>query len=83
MAEITTITENFTEILPPGLVGVRLTTITTSDTWVCPYFNEIGAVIGNNESDNDGVSVSWSGNTITIDPTTATDVITLIIAGRG
>jgi hypothetical protein len=83
MAAITSELSNFTELLPPGLIGVRLTTTSTSDTWTCPYFAEIIAAIGNNETDNDGVSVSWSGKVITVKPTTAADVITLIVAGRG
>jgi len=82
MAEITTPTTNSTELLPSGLVCVRLTTTTTSDTWICPYFHEIGVCIGNNESDNDGVGVAVSGQTITI-IAGATDVISLLISGRG
>ena len=83
MAEITTPTTNATELLPPGLVCVRLTTGSTSDTWICPYFQEIGVCIGNNESDNDGVGIGVSGRTITIKPTTGGDVIYLLISGRG
>jgi len=83
MAEITTPTTNFTEQLAiPGLAGVRLTTTTSSDTWVCPYFEEIIAVCANNESDNDGCDISWSGKTITI-VVGSGDVVTLLIAGRG
>ena len=83
MAEITSVTTNATELLPPGLVCVRLTTTSTSDTWVCPYFQDIVACIGNNETDNDGVGIGVSGKTITIKPTSGTDVISLLIAGRG
>jgi len=83
MAEITTVTTNGTELLNNGTVLVRLTTTSTSDTWVCPYFHEIGAVIGNNESDNDGVGIGVSTRTITIKPTTAGDVISLQVEGRG
>ena len=84
MSEITVPTTNATEqFAVPGLAVVRLTATSTSETWVCPYFEEIIAVVGNNESDNDGVSVSWSGKTITIAPPTSTDIITLMIAGRG
>ena len=83
MAEITTPTTNSTELLPSGLVCVRLTTTTSSDTWVCPYFQEIGVCIGNNESDDDGVGIGVSGQTITIKPTTGGDIISLLINGRG
>ena len=83
MAEITTHTKNATELLPPGIVCVDLTTTTTSDTWVCPYFQEIIAVIGNNQSDNDGVGIGVSTRTITVKPTTAGDIISLLIMGRG
>ncbi|KKN24749.1 hypothetical protein LCGC14_0891750 [marine sediment metagenome] len=83
MAEITTHTTNATELLPPGLVCVRLTTTTTSDTWVCPYFQELISVVPNNETDNDGVGIGVSGRTITIKPTTAGDIISLLIMGRG
>ena len=82
MAEITTHTTNATELLPPGLVCVRLTCTTTSETWQCPYFDEIIAVIPNNETDNDGVGIGISGKTITIKPTTGTDVISLLIMGK-
>ena len=83
MAEITTPTSNGTELCNDGTVLVTLTTTTTSDTWVCPYFQEIGAVIANNQSDNDGVGIGVSGQTITIKPTTAGDVINLQVEGRG
>ncbi len=83
MAEITAVTTNFTEQLAiPGVAGVRLTTTSASETWVCPYFAEILAVIANNESDNDGCDISWSGQTITI-VVGSGDVVTLLIAGRG
>ena len=82
MAELTP-TTNFTELLPANMAGVRLTTGSASDTYECPYFAEVGAVIGNNESDNDGVSIAVSGTAITIVPNTSGDVITLIICGRG
>ena len=83
MAEITSVTSNGTELCSDGTVLITLTTTTTSDTWVCPYFQEIGAVIGNNRSDNDGVGIGVSGQTITIKPTTAGDVIELQVEGRG
>ncbi len=83
MAEITTHTTNATELLPPGLVCVKLTTVSTSDTWQCPYFQEIIAVVPNNESDNNGVGIGISGQTITIKPPTAGDVISLLVTGRG
>ncbi len=83
MAEIETPTTNFTEILAiPGLIGVRLTTTSASETWICPYFEEIVAVVANNESDNDGCAISWSGKTITI-VVGEGDVVTLLVAGRG
>ncbi len=83
MAEITSPTSNGTELCSDGTVLVTLTTVSTSDTWVCPYFQEIGAVIANNQSDNDGVGIGVSGQTITIKPTTAGDVINLQVEGRG
>ncbi len=83
MTEITELTLNSTEIASDGTVLVTITTVSTSDTWICPYFQEIGAVIGNNQSDNDGVGIGVSGQTITIKPTTAGDVINLQVEGRG
>ena len=83
MTEITSLLDNATEILADGSVLVRITTLTTSDTWVCPYFEEIGVAIGNNESDNDGVGIGVSGRTITISVGTAGDVVTLQVEGRG
>ena len=83
MAEITSPTTNATEQLAvPGLAIVRLTTTSASETWICPYFEEIVAVVANNETDNDGCAISWSGKTITI-VVGSTDVVTLMIAGRG
>lgn len=82
MAEINVLT-NATEILAiPGLVLVRLKTGSSSDTWICPYFEEIVAVVANNESGNDGCDISWSGKTITI-VVGSGDVVTLLVAGRG
>lgn len=83
MALITTLTSNGTELVNDGTVLVTVTTTTTSDTIVCDYFQEIGAVIANNQTDNDGVGIGVSGQTITIKPTTAGDVINLQIEGRG
>ncbi len=83
MAEITEPLDNVTEILADGSVLVRLTTVSTSDTWVCPYFEEIGAAIGNNESDNDGVGIGVSGKTITLTVGTGGDIVTLQVEGRG
>ncbi len=83
MAEITTHTTNATELLPPGLVCVRLTTTTTSDTWQCPYFKDAIICVANNESDNDGVGIGISGQTITIKPSDGGDIISLLITGRG
>ena len=83
MAEITTLTLNSTELCNDGSVLVTITTGSTSDTWVCPYFQEIGAVIANNQSDNDGVGIGVSGQTITIKAPTAGDVINLQVEGRG
>ena len=83
MAEITSTTSNATEqFAVPGLAIVRLTTTSADETWVCPYFEEIIAVVANNESGNDGCDISWSGKTITI-VVGSGDVVTLMIAGRG
>ena len=77
-----TVTTNGTEVMPSGMVLVRLTTTATTDTYVCPYFSQIIAVVGNNESDTDGVGVGWTGQTITLTVADAGDVVTLLIAGR-
>jgi len=77
-----TVLGNFTETLPEGLVGVRLTTTGTTSTYVCPNFSDIGSVIANNESDNDGVGIAVSSQTITIIVGTSGDVVNLIISGR-
>ena len=77
-----TVTSNDDGIGRRGLRIVRLTTTATTDTYVCPFFSEIVAVIGNNESDNDGVGIGVSDQTITLTVGTAGDVITLMIAGR-
>lgn len=61
---------------------VRLTTSSTSDTYRTRKFADIVAAFATNESDNDGVSVAWSGQTVTVGVATATDVVTLVIAGR-
>lgn len=68
---------------------VRLTTTATTDTYVCPYFRDIVGVVGNNESDKDGVGIavaatgsSLGSQTITITVGTSGDVITLWICGR-
>lgn len=81
MAAATELT-NFTERLPPGLAGVRLTTTGTTSTYACPYFDQIVAAVGNNESDKDGVDISWANQVITIKVATAGDVVTLFVAGR-
>jgi len=70
------------EIGMPGTRLVRLTTTDTTDTYVCPYFAEIVAVIGNNESDIDGVGIGVSDQTITLTVGTSGDVVTLFIVGR-
>jgi len=70
------------ETEPTGVKVVRITTTGTTTTYACPYFDEIIACIGNNESDDDGVGIGVSGKTITITVATSTDVVTLQIAGR-
>jgi len=80
---VATLKENVTEVTNiPGLAIVRLTTTATTCTWTCPYFSTIVAAIGNNESDNDGVSVAVDGTKITIKVTTLGDIVTLQVAGR-
>ena len=76
-----TVTED-NEGFSPSMRTVRLTQTGTTSTYVCPYFAELVAIVGNNETDNDGVAVSWSGQTITITTVGATDVVTLYIVGR-
>ena len=83
MTAITSLLDNATEILADGSVLVRITTLSTSDTRVCPYFKEIGAAIGNNESDTDGVGIGVSGTTITLSVGDAGDIVTLQVEGRG
>ena len=73
--------ENSTETAPDGEVSIRLTTTGTTSTYVCPYFSSIEAVIANNESDNDGVGIGVSGQTITITVGTSGDVVGLKING--
>ena len=72
---------NSTESAPQGEVSIRLTTTGTTSTYVCPYFNTIETCIANNESDNDGVGIAVSGQTITITVGTAGDVVGLKIHG--
>lgn len=74
--------ENSTERLPAGFVSIRLTTTGTTSTYACPYFDQIVAAVGNNESDKDGVDISWENQVITIKVATSGDVVTLFIAGR-
>lgn len=81
MAAVTELSD-FTEILPPGMAGLRLTTSGTTSTYVCPYFGEIAGAVANNESDKDGVGVGINGKTITITVGTAGDIITLYVWGR-
>lgn len=66
----------------PGTRTVRLTTTGTTSTYLCPYFAEIVSAIGNNETDDDGVGIGVSGQTITITVGTSADVVTLDITGR-
>lgn len=76
------------ERLPPTMYSIRLTTTGTSSTYVCPVFNRVEAIVGNNESDNDGVGIAvsaYSANTpttITITVGTSGDVVTLMIVGQ-
>ena len=78
---VATVTETI-EVGIPGLEIVKLTTGTTSDTYQSRKFAEIVGCWGTNASDDDGVGVSWSSTTVTVAPTTAGDVIYLMIAGR-
>lgn len=78
---VATITTIGTEIMPPNTALVRLTTVATTDTYVCPYFSKIEACIGNNESATSGVGVGVSGNTITLTVGVIGHVVTLFIAG--
>ena len=81
MAAATELTD-FSEMMPPGMAGVRLTTTGTTSTFVCHYFADIVACVANNETDNDGVGIAVSGTTITITVGDLGDVVTLFIAGR-
>lgn len=80
MASVTEL-ENSTETVPGTEVSIRLTTTGTTSTYVCPYFSSIESVIANNESDNDGVGIGVSGQTITITVGTSGDVVGLKIDG--
>ena len=66
----------------PGLEIVRLTTTGTTSTFQTKKFAEIVAVFATNESDDDGVAISWSGQTVTIVVSTSGDVVCLMVAGR-
>jgi len=65
-----------------GLEMVRLTTTATTDTYKTRKFATIITAIANNESDDDGVGVAVSSQTVTLTVGNAGDVVTLIIAGR-
>jgi len=79
---------NFSEILPPGMHGVRLTTVATTDTYESPFADTVIA-IGTNETDDDGVGIAVETvpaagrtQTITITVGTVGDVVALLIVGR-
>jgi len=65
-----------------GLEIVRLTTTATTSTYQTKKFAEIVGAWATNESDDDGVAVGVSGQTVTIVVGTSGDVVTLVIAGR-
>lgn len=77
-----TVQRDFTEILPPGMAGVVVDVATTGDTYLCPYFAEIVGVVANNKTDDDGVGVAVSGQTITLTVGSSGDDVTLFIWGR-
>jgi len=83
MADVTV--TSISEIMPQGMVLVRVTMTGATSTYTCPYFHEIIACVGNNETDSDGVGVGVAAPTANgVDITLtagATDVITLVIAG--
>ena len=87
MADATELTIS-NERLPPTMYSIRLTTTGTTSNYVCPVFNRIESVVGNNESDNDGVGIAVSAfsannpTTITITVGTSGDVVTLMIVGQ-
>lgn len=65
----------------PGMKLYKMTTTGASSTFVAP-FAEIVAGFATNTSDDDGVAVSWSGATVTIQVATSGDVIYLMLWGR-
>ena len=70
------------ESFAPSSKLIRIATTAGTNTYLCNYFAEIVGVVANNESDDDGVGIAVSGQTITITVNTATDVVTLLIFGR-
>jgi len=76
-----TVTREDTNLIP-GLEIIGGTTTGTTSTYQTKKFAEIVAVFATNESDDDGVAISWSGQTITIVVSDSGDKISLVIAGR-
>jgi len=65
-----------------GLERVRLTTGATTDTYQSKQFSSITEAFAVNESDDDGVGVAVSSQTVTLTVGTAGDVVDLILAGK-
>jgi len=77
MAEATILIPDFSKI-----VGLEMVKLGSDGDYTSKKFAEIVGAWATNLSDDDGVSVSWSGTTVTTDTVTATDDIFLVIAGR-
>ncbi len=82
MAAVTILEEP--ENFVPGFDVVRVTTTGTTSTYLFPRAGsgEIVGVIANNESDDDGVGIGVSGQTITITVGTNGDIVTLMVFYR-
>lgn len=65
-----------------GFEIVRLTTTSTTCTYQTKKFATIVGAWANNESDDDGVGVAVSSQTVTLTVGTSGDIVTLMLAGR-
>jgi len=77
MAAATILIPDFSKI-----VGLETVKLGSDGDYKSKKFAEIVGAWATNMSDDDGVSVAWTGTTVTLDTTTATDDIFLVIAGR-
>ena len=85
---LATVTADWSELCPRGVMGFTLTTTGTTSTFESPFYDTIIA-IANNRSDDDGVGIgvetapgTGRTQTITITVGSSGDVIDLLIVGR-